>query len=52
MLSAYSIYATPSVILKASGSVAITLIMWVVGALVAAAGTAVFVELGTVSIPF
>ncbi|KAK1215538.1 hypothetical protein PQX77_021840 [Marasmius sp. AFHP31] len=41
------IYATPSTILRASGSVGIALIMWVVGALIAAAGTAVFIELGT-----
>ncbi|KAJ7599194.1 APC amino acid permease [Mycena floridula] len=41
------IYATPSVILKASGSVGVALSLWIIGALIAAAGSAVFVELGT-----
>ncbi|KAJ7206905.1 APC amino acid permease [Mycena pura] len=41
------IYATPSVILRTSGSVGVALLMWLLGALVAAAGTAVYVELGT-----
>ncbi|KAF9255771.1 APC amino acid permease [Marasmius fiardii PR-910] len=41
------IYATPSNILRASGSVGVALIMWVVGAIIAATGTAVFIELGT-----
>ncbi|KAK7046478.1 high affinity methionine permease [Favolaschia claudopus] len=41
------IYATPSVILRTSGSVGVALVMWLVGALIAAAGTAVYVELGT-----
>ncbi|KAJ6476892.1 APC amino acid permease [Mycena sanguinolenta] len=41
------IYATPSVILRTSGSVGVALCMWLLGALVAAAGTAVYVELGT-----
>ncbi|KAJ6612557.1 APC amino acid permease [Mycena sp. CBHHK59/15] len=41
------IYATPSVILRTSGSVGMALIMWLLGALIAAAGTAVYVELGT-----
>ncbi|KAL0573026.1 hypothetical protein V5O48_008937 [Marasmius crinis-equi] len=41
------IYATPSVILKTSGSVGVSLIMWILGASIAAAGTAVFMELGT-----
>ncbi|TDL24519.1 amino acid transporter [Rickenella mellea] len=41
------IYATPAVILKASGSVGMSLVVWTVGALVAAAGTAVYIELGT-----
>ena len=43
-----SIYATPGLILSGVGSVGVALIMWVVGAIVAAAGTAVYVELGTV----
>ncbi|TDL24533.1 amino acid transporter [Rickenella mellea] len=41
------IFATPSLILKSSGSVGMTFVMWTLGALVAAAGTAVYVELGT-----
>ncbi|KDQ60363.1 hypothetical protein JAAARDRAFT_152940 [Jaapia argillacea MUCL 33604] len=41
------IFSTPSVILRSSGSVGVALVMWVVGALVAAAGTAVYIELGT-----
>ncbi|KAF8338662.1 APC amino acid permease, partial [Amanita rubescens] len=41
------IYATPSIILRASGSVGITFIMWLLGAALAAAGTAVYIELGT-----
>ncbi|KAI3615671.1 high affinity methionine permease [Moniliophthora roreri] len=41
------IYATPSVILKASGSVGMAFMTWLVGALIAAAGTTVFMELGT-----
>lgn len=43
-----SIYATPSVILRTSGSVGVALLMWLVGALIAAAGTTVYIELGTV----
>ena len=43
------IYATPSVILRASGSVGVALLMWLIGALIAAAGTMVYIELGTVS---
>ncbi|KAG6825519.1 hypothetical protein H0H92_003419 [Tricholoma furcatifolium] len=42
------IYATPSVILRTSGSVGVALVMWLIGALIAAAGTMVYVELGTV----
>ena len=34
--------------LRLSGSVEVSLIMWLVGALIAACGTAVYVELGTV----
>ncbi|KAJ6576031.1 APC amino acid permease [Mycena vulgaris] len=41
------IFATPSVILHSSGSVGIALLMWVLGALIAVAGTTVYVELGT-----
>ncbi|KAJ7062146.1 APC amino acid permease [Mycena amicta] len=41
------IFATPSVILHSSGSVGVALLMWVLGALIAAAGTTVYVELGT-----
>ncbi|KAH9477578.1 High-affinity methionine permease [Psilocybe cubensis] len=41
------IYATPSNILRSSGSVGVSLIMWLVGASIAACGTAVYVELGT-----
>jgi len=44
------IYATPSVILRTSGSVGVALLMWLLGALIAAAGTTVYIELGTVSI--
>jgi hypothetical protein len=43
-----SIFATPSVILRSSGSVGLSLVMWLLGATVAACGTAVYVELGTV----
>ncbi|KAJ7131513.1 APC amino acid permease [Mycena crocata] len=41
------IFATPSVILHSSGSVGVALLMWVLGALIAVAGTTVYVELGT-----
>ncbi|KAL0950540.1 hypothetical protein HGRIS_007347 [Hohenbuehelia grisea] len=41
------IYATPSNILYASGSVGVSLIMWLVGASIAATGTAVYIELGS-----
>ncbi|EDR06686.1 APC amino acid permease [Laccaria bicolor S238N-H82] len=41
------IYATPSNILRASGSVGVALIMWLVGAIIAACGTNVYIELGT-----
>jgi amino acid transporter len=41
------IFATPGAILSLSGSVGLSLIMWVVGMLIAAAGTAVYVEFGT-----
>ncbi|KAI1798050.1 APC amino acid permease [Ganoderma leucocontextum] len=41
------IFATPSVILRSSGSVGLSLIMWLLGATVALCGTAVYMELGT-----
>ncbi|KAF8438852.1 APC amino acid permease [Boletus edulis BED1] len=41
------VFATPSIILNSSGSVGIAFVMWILGALVAAAGTAVYVEFGT-----
>lgn len=41
------IFATPSVILRTSGSVGLSLTMWLLGAVVAACGTAVYIELGT-----
>lgn len=43
------IFATPSVILSsAGGSVGVSFLMWIAGALVAFAGTAVYIELGSV----
>ncbi|PCH38407.1 APC amino acid permease [Wolfiporia cocos MD-104 SS10] len=42
-----SIFATPSVILRSSGSVGLSFVMWLLGAIVAACGTAVYIELGT-----
>lgn len=44
------IFASTSVILRGSGSVGMSLVMWVLGAAVAACGTAVYIELGTVRI--
>ncbi|KAG9311597.1 APC amino acid permease [Chiua virens] len=41
------VFAAPSIILTSSGSVGMTFVMWILGALVAAAGTAVYVEFGT-----
>ncbi|KAI0795414.1 amino acid permease-domain-containing protein [Abortiporus biennis] len=41
------IFATPSSILRSSGSVGLSLVMWLLGAFVAACGTAVYIELGT-----
>ncbi|EIW55488.1 amino acid transporter [Trametes versicolor FP-101664 SS1] len=41
------IFATPSVILRSSGSVGLSLVMWLLGATVALCGTAVYIELGT-----
>ena len=44
-----SIFPTPSLMLRASGSVGMTFVIWIIGAIVAAAGTAVYMEFGTVS---
>ncbi|KAJ6161283.1 hypothetical protein N7470_004679 [Penicillium chermesinum] len=41
------IFATPSTILQLSGSVGLALFMWVIGTLIALAGTAVYLEWGT-----
>ncbi|KZT28176.1 amino acid transporter [Neolentinus lepideus HHB14362 ss-1] len=41
------IFSTPSIILRSAGSVGVTMLMWVIGAAIAATGTAVYVELGT-----
>ncbi|KAM6492092.1 APC amino acid permease [Amanita muscaria] len=41
------IYVSPGLILKGVGSVGVSLIMWVIGVVIAAAGTAVYIELGT-----
>ncbi|KAJ7622004.1 high-affinity methionine permease [Mycena polygramma] len=41
------IFATPSSILASAGSVGLALFMWVIGALIAASGLAVYVEFGT-----
>ena len=43
------VFATPSVILRSAGSVGMALIMWLLGAAVAATGSAVYLEYGTVS---
>jgi hypothetical protein len=43
-----SIFAAPSIILRSSGSIGMTFVMWILGAVVAATGTAVYVEFGTV----
>jgi len=44
------IFATPSVILRSAGSVGMALIMWLIGATIAATGSAVYLEYGTVSV--
>jgi len=44
------IFATPSVILRSAGSVGMALTMWLIGAIIAAAGSAVYLEYGTVSV--
>ncbi|KAH8923865.1 high affinity methionine permease [Atractiella rhizophila] len=41
------IFATPSSILASSGSVGLALFMWVIGAIIAATGVAVYLEFGT-----
>ncbi|KAJ5094265.1 hypothetical protein N7456_010126 [Penicillium angulare] len=41
------IFATPSTILQLSGSVGLSLFMWVIGTAIAMAGTAVYLEWGT-----
>ncbi|KIY63423.1 APC amino acid permease [Cylindrobasidium torrendii FP15055 ss-10] len=41
------IFATPSLILHASGSVGVALCMWLCGAVIAAIGTTVYIELGS-----
>ncbi|KAL9949440.1 hypothetical protein D7B24_003808 [Verticillium nonalfalfae] len=41
------IFATPSSILRSSGSVGLALFMWVAGMIIAFAGTAVYMEFGT-----
>ncbi|KAH6908758.1 high-affinity methionine permease [Coprinopsis sp. MPI-PUGE-AT-0042] len=41
------IYATPSNILRSSGSVGMSLVMWLIGATIACCGSAVYTELGT-----
>lgn len=41
------IFATPSSILDLSGSVGLALFMWVIGTIIALAGTAVYLEWGT-----
>jgi len=43
------IFATPSVILRSAGSVGMALTMWLIGAVIAATGSAVYLEYGTVS---
>ena len=44
------IFATPSVILRSAGSVGVALTMWLIGAIIATAGSAVYLEYGTVSV--
>ncbi len=41
------IFSTPSAILSLSGSVGLSLFMWVIGMIIALAGTAVYLEFGT-----
>jgi hypothetical protein len=44
-----SVFATPGSILGASGSVGLSLFMWVIGAIIAAAGMKVYIIWGSVS---
>lgn len=41
------IFATPSAILLLTGSVGTSLVVWIIGMLIAMAGTAVYLEFGT-----
>ncbi|EZF98011.1 hypothetical protein H113_02006 [Trichophyton rubrum MR1459] len=41
------IFATPSAILAQTGSVGMSLVVWIIGMLIAMAGTAVYLEFGT-----
>lgn len=41
------IFATPSTILSLTGSVGLSLFMWLIGTIIAMAGTAVYLEWGT-----
>lgn len=41
------IFATPSMVLSLTGSVAMSLMIWVIGTLIAMVGTAVYLEFGT-----
>lgn len=41
------IFATPASIVSSTGSIGLALILWVVGALIAGAGTAVYLEWAT-----
>ncbi len=41
------IFATPGTILALSGSVGLSLFIWVAGMIIAGAGTAVYIEFGT-----
>lgn len=41
------IFATPSAILAQTGSVGMSLVVWIIGMLIAMAGTAVYFEFGT-----
>ena len=46
-----SIFVTPSVILRSAGSVGVALTMWLIGAIIVTAGSAVYlVEYGAVSV--
>ena len=48
LTSSNRIFATPSIILTSGGSIGMALVLWLLGAIVASAGTAVYLELGTV----